>query len=535
MIQKGKNPTVAYFCMEFGLQTDFKIYSGGLGILAGDILKAARDEKCSMVGVGILWRQGYVKQVITPDGKHFDCFPELGYDFLKDTRVVVDVRIRGRIVKCKVWKCTSFGNVPLYLLDANLPENADRLLTGQLYGWFGEERIAQEMILGIGGVKALRALGIKVDVYHFNDSHPLLAGLELVRQRMEYYGLSFEKAWQQTREQIVFTTHTPVMAGNEVHEHELLRYMGAGNFLTYGQMVKLGGDPFSMTVAGLRMAKKANAVAKLHCKTARQMWKWVDNAAEIIPVTNGVHNGTWQDKRIIKAAGARELWDAHQECKRELLDEVYQRNGVRLNEDALLIGFARRAAEYKRSDLIFRKKAVIEPLLKKGKLQIIFAGKAHPNDLGGKRIVLNLFKMAKRYPKSVVFLQDYDMRIGQLLTRGCDVWLNNPIRPMEASGTSGMKAAMNGVLNFSVLDGWWPEGCKHGVNGWQIGNGYEGKDADKVDSESLYRVLQKEVLPTYYRNQRKWVTMMRSSIRMAEEKFSAARMVRDYYNQLYRD
>jgi starch phosphorylase len=522
--------------MEFGLHEDFKIYSGGLGILAGDILKAAKDEKLPLIGVGILWRQGYTTQLIGENGKPYDCFPEYRYDFLEDTGVTVKVRIRGRQVGCKVWKCTQYDNVPLYLLDTNLPDNNDPFITGQLYGWFGEERIAQEMVLGIGGVRALRALGIDVDIYHFNDSHPLLAGVELIREEMDERGLSLEAAWKKVRERIVFTTHTPVIAGNEVHEHELLRYMGADNGLTYGQMLKLGGEPFSMTVAGLRLAKKANAVAELHCETARFMWRDVTGAAHIIAVTNGVHNGTWQDSRIIQAFNQKgDLWAPHLAAKREMIAEIERRNGVKLNVNALTLGFGRRAAPYKRGNLIFSNKKIIEPLLKEGKLQIIFSGKAHPNDLGGKEIVANLYKMATIYPQSVVFLQNYDMKIGKLLTRGCDVWLNNPIRPLEASGTSGMKAAMNGVLNFSVLDGWWPEGCVHGENGWQIGNGYEGKDQDKNDAESLYKVLLDEIIPTFYNHRERWVAMMRASIEMSRERFSAARMVRDYYKRMYTD
>lgn len=535
MIKNEKKlPSIAYFCMEYGLNEEFCIYSGGLGILAGDTLKAARDGDYPLVGIGILWRQGYTKQLIGKDGKPYDSFPEYHYDFLEDTGVEVKVKIRGRQVKCKVWLCTKYGNAPLYLLDTNLPDNPDSLLTGQLYGWFSEERVAQEMILSIGGLKALKALGISVDIYHFNDSHPVPAGIELIREKMYNDGLSFEDAWEMTREHIVFTTHTPVEAGNETHEHELLRYMGAYDGLTHNQMLKLGGDPFSMTAAGLRLSGKANAVAELHCRTARKMWKDIQGASEIIAVTNGVHNGTWQDKGIIKAfSEGTDIWLPHMEAKRKMIDEILLRNGVRLEEDVLTVGFARRAAPYKRSDLIFRNREVIEPLLKNGRLQIVFSGKAHPNDLTGKAIIANLYKMSLLYPERVVFLQNYDMEIGRLLTRGCDIWLNNPIRPMEASGTSGMKAAMNGVLNVSVLDGWWPEGCVHGVNGWQIGDGYEGEDCDRVDVESLYAVLLEEVLPTFYNNREKWTEMMRASIEMSQWKFSAARMIEEYFKLMY--
>lgn len=534
MKTNNKLPNVAYFCMEYGLHENFKIYSGGLGILAGDILKAAKDDSYPLVGVGILWRQGYTTQLIDQQGKPYDCYHEYSYEFLEDTKISVTVRIRGRQVKCKVWKCTQFDNVPLYLLDANLPENGDRLITGQLYGWFSEERIAQEIILGIGGIRALHALGIKPDVYHFNDSHPILAGIELIRQKMDDGGLSFENAWEETRQKIIFTTHTPIIEGNEVHDHELLQYMGAYNGLTYGQMLKLGGEPFSMTVAGLRLSRKSNAVAQLHGLTAQKMWAEVDGASEIIAITNGVHNGTWQDQAIVKAfEEKKDLWEPHLDAKREMIEIINKKTGVKLDEQILTIGFARRMAPYKRGNLIFSKKAVIEPLLKKGKIQLIFSGKCHPNDLVGKDIIAEIYKMSTLYPKSVVFLQNYDMAIGKLLTRGCDIWLNNPRRPMEASGTSGMKAAMNGILNFSVLDGWWPEGCVHGVNGWQIGGGYEGKDQDKIDSTDLYKVLQEEVIPAFYEYREKWVEMMRASIEMSHLRFSASRMVKEYYEKLY--
>lgn len=533
-MENGKLPCVTYFCMEFGLHEDFKTYAGGLGILAGDILKAAKDEGYPMIGIGLLWRQGYTKQLIDKYGRVYDCFPEYKYDFLQDTGVVVNVRIRERDVHAKVWKCTQYGNAPLYLLDTNLPENMDKFITGQLYGWFEEERIAQEMVLSIGGIRAIRKLGINADIYHFNDSHPVLSGIELIREKMDNQKMGFDEAYEATRRQIVFTTHTPVMAGNEVHEHRLLQYMGAYNGLSYEQMARIGGDPFSMTVAGFRLSKKSNAVSKLHCDTARKMWRGVSDASDIMAITNGVHNGTWQDSRIIKAyKEGGDLWTAHMEAKREMLNEIHKRNNIKLDENVLTIGFARRAASYKRSDLIFRKREVIEPLLREGKLQIIFSGKAHPNDLDGKRIIENLYTMSRMYEGKVVFIQDYDMCIGKILTRGCDVWLNNPVRPMEASGTSGMKAAMNGVLNLSILDGWWPEGCIHGVNGWQIGSGIEGGDSDSRDADSLYNVLINEVIPAYYGPKEKWIQMMRSSIEMSTYNFSAARMVKEYYEKLY--
>ncbi len=522
---------VAYFCMEFGLHEDFRIYSGGLGILAGDILKAAKDEGLPMVGVGIRWRQGYVCQRLDETGRPYDSFYEEQHPFLEDTGVTVSVTARGREIALKVWKCECFNNVPLYLLDAFVPGNADMLITGQLYGWFGEERLVQEIILGVGGLRALEALGFKPDVYHFNDSHPVVAGLELLRLEMAK-GMEFEDAWKKVRKKIVFTTHTPVVAGNESYDYHILDYVGVTKGFTKKQMKEIGGTPFGMTPAGLRLSKKANAVAQLHGETAKQMWKDIDKAAPILAITNGVHNGTWQDLIVAESDGGA-LWMAHQASKNKMLTEISRRKGVVLKPGALTIGFARRAAPYKRSDLIFRKPELIEPLLKGGMLQLIFSGKAHPNDMGGKEIIANLAQKAREFPNAVVFLEDYDMHIGKLLTRGCDVWLNNPIRPLEASGTSGMKAAMNGVLNLSVLDGWWPEGCEHGVNGWQIGGGYEGEDCDEIDLDSLFDVLLNEVIPTFYNQRKKWVQMMRASVDMATEKFSAARMVREYYEKMY--
>ena len=531
-----KLPTVAYFSMEFGLDSNFKIYAGGLGILAGDYLKAAKDLGYPVVGVGILWKQGYNKQIVTEEYGVIDAFPIYRYDFLKDTGVKVKVRIRNRDVYCKVWKVDNFNNADLYLLDTDLPENSDRWITGQLYGWFGEERVAQEMVLGIGGVRALQKLGIDIDVYHFNEGHAVFAGLELVRQYMEEKGLSFEEALLEAKKKIVFTTHTPVEAGNETHPLRLLMYMGANLNLTEEQLVYIGGSPFNMTVAALRLARISNAVSDLHRVTANAMWAGVDRRSEIIGITNGVHVGTWADERVIAAKdNPQKLWKTHTILKKELLDFVEKRTGIRLKEDVLTIGFARRAAPYKRSDLIFRDKKAADKMFKND-LQIIFAGKSHPLDDTGKEIVNNIIAMSKKYPGKVVFLEDYDMEIGKMLTRGCDIWLNNPRRPLEACGTSGMKAAMNGVLNVSTLDGWWPEACQHGVNGWQIGDGFESKDEkeqDAHDLKSLVNVMQTEVIPTYYKNRDKWIEMMQNSINSTIDRFSAERMVKEYYEKMY--
>ena len=531
-------PRVAYFCMEYGLHSDFKAYAGGLGILAGDHLKGAKDLNLPLIGIGLKWKQGYTDQLIDKNGKAYDTYHNYNYDFLQDTGVKVTVNIRKLDVVCKVWKLEEFGNNPLYLLDTDIPENADTWITGQLYGWFGEERIAQEMVLGIGGVKALRALSISIDVYHFNEGHAALAATELIKEKMQS-GYNFEESWNKTREEVVFTTHTPIVEGNESHEVTKLEYMGAFNGLTREQMIRLGGEPFNMTVAGLRLSRKANAVAKLHMATANKMWNTVAGRSEIIGITNGIHKPTWVDARITKAYENNEdLWETHLTVKKELIEFIKVRTGVELDAEKLLIGFSRRAAPYKRSDLIFTEEEIISPLLKSGKVQIVFSGKAHPLDDTGKEIVAKLVRMMKKYPNSVVFLENYDMNIGRMLTRGSDIWLNNPRRPLEASGTSGMKAAMNGVLNCSILDGWWPEACMDGVNGWQFGDAVGLDDLspvelDKHDTQALYDTLINRVMTTYYRDREKWVRMMKESIKTTSYEFSSERMLDEYYNKMY--
>jgi starch phosphorylase len=535
-VKEKTMPHVAYFCMEYGLDASFKMYAGGLGILAGDYLKGAHDYGYPVIGIGIKWKQGYTDQLIGDDGRPYDTYHNNRYDFLEDTGVSVTVRIRQQDVICKVWRTDAFGNAPLYLLDTDLPENEDCWITGQLYGWFGEERIAQEMVLGIGGVRALRALGIEIDIYHFNEGHAVFAGFELLREKMAQ-GYTYREAWAKTRDSIVFTTHTPVIQGNEVHPIDRLLYMGANNGLSIEELVDIGGAPFNMTVAALRLSRIANAVAKLHAETANKMWAHVKGRSEIIGITNAIHIPTWVDETMLRAAeNGEDLWKCHQANKRELIQFIEERTGTKLDPDVLLIGFSRRAAPYKRSNLIFGDPEIIGPLLENRRLQIVFSGKAHPLDDVGKEIVAELVLMARTYPNAVVFLENYDMRIAHKLTQGADVWLNNPRRPKEASGTSGMKAAMNGVLNFSILDGWWPEACRHGVNGWQFGDGFECENVevqDAHDMRALYKVLLEEVIPTYYTNKEKWVDMMRQSILGIRERFSIKRMLDEYYQLMY--
>jgi starch phosphorylase len=544
MMTEQEKPAVAYFCMEYGLHSDFRIYAGGLGILAGDFLKAAREVDYPVIGIGILWKQGYTRQLIGENNNPFDSYPVYKYDFLEDTGVKVKVRIRGRDVYCKVWLVDCFDNNPLYLLDTDLPKNDDPWITGQLYGWFPEERIAQEMVLGIGGIRAIRALGLDIDIYHFNEGHAVFAGLELIREKMEE-GLDFEEAWEETREEIVFTTHTPIIEGNEEHSHKLLEYMGAYQELSLEEMYQIGGIPFNMTIAGLRLSYISNGVSKLHAHTANKMWEDITNRSEIIAITNGVHRSTWVSEEIrSNYQDPSRLWELHLQEKEKLINYIADKTGQQLDREALLIGFARRAAPYKRGTLIFSDEDQIAPFLKEGKIQLVFSGKAHPFDDTGKEIVRKQYQMARKYPNSVVFLEDYNMEIAHYLTRGCDLWLNNPRRPKEACGTSGIKAAMNGVLNLSILDGWWPEVCEHGRNGWQIGGGLSEDDfsgghqervkkQDRHDLKSLYNVLFNEAIPVFYNHHDQWVQMMQASIETTIEKYSAIRMLEEYYRKMY--
>ena len=522
-----RTPHIAYFCMEYGLHESFPIYSGGLGVLAGDFIKAAHDLQAPVVAVGLRWERGYCAQYIDDTGKPYEEYPGYDYSFLEETGVRIRVRVRGKEVPCDVKVTRRFGHVPLYLIDPYRAE--DRWITHRLYEAGTDVRIAQEMLLGIGGVRALNWLGIPVHTFHFNEGHAVFAGLEMIAERMEG-GQSFPAAWEETRQRIVFTTHTPVKAGNEEHAVKDLRRMGACLQLSGAEMREIGGDPFNMTVAGLRLSRMANAVSALHGETAREMWAGVTGAAAITHVTNGVHAGTWQSEHIRGAANDTALWHAHHEHKAALLDEVERRTGSSFDREALTIGFARRAATYKRGDLILRDVARLETLLANRRVQILFAGKSHPDDAAGKAVIAKLVAAQRSHPGKIAFLENYDMALGRLLTRGCDVWLNNPVRPLEASGTSGMKAAMNGVLNLSILDGWWPEGCEHGVNGWAIG----GDDAgdDNKDLASLYEALESEVLPAWA-DRARWIRMMRASIAMAGENFSAARMVREYFEKVY--
>jgi starch phosphorylase len=521
--------------MEFGLTESLPIYSGGLGVLAGDFMRAAHALSLPVVGIGIAWGDGYTTQHIDHHGDAHDLPTPFDRKHLHREAPVVHVNVAGHDVPLAIWRVDGLDAAPLYLLEPT--EERDHWITRRLYGGSKDDRVAQEIVLGVGGVRALQALDHAVDVYHFNEGHALFAGLELIRQERAH-GADFDAAWAATRRKVVFTTHTPIDAGNEEHDLERLRKMGIQTSLglSTAELERLGGRPFNMTVGGLRLARAANAVAELHGETARRMWRHVSDAAPIVAITNGTDHRVWQDARVRAAmtsdAGEGALLSAHAACKRELIDALAARTGVHLDEHKLLIGFARRATAYKRATLLFHDEQRIARLLGDGQLQVVYAGKAHPHDAGGQELVRQLVKLARRFPSQVVFAPNYDLSLGRLLTRGCDVWLNTPRRPLEACGTSGMKAAMNGVLNLSIPDGWWPEACEHGANGWQIGDGSsDGNDAH--DAAQLYDLLEREVLPIYYAQPARWRAMMRASITTASWRFSADRMVQDYFANLY--
>jgi starch phosphorylase len=517
LVAEALIPRVAYFCMEYAVAEDLPIYAGGLGVLAGDYVKAAGDLHLPLCAIGIFWAEGYTLQRAGGSSAIVDEYPPAPRDRLTPTGARVVVRVGGREVPLTAWKVDRPGLAPLYLLEPI--DEQDRWITRRLYDGDGGHRLAQELVLGVGGVRLLRALGIPVDVVHLND-HAALAAVELLRERLTA-GAAWDEALAAVRRQVVFTTHVTVAGGNETHRLELLGELG----VPLDRLAAIGGDPFGMTVAGLRLAATTCAVSQLHGETVRRIWADLAGAARVVAITNGVHPPTWQDERLRVAYARGTLWQAHQQAKRELLALIRERGGAELAEDRLLVGYGHRAAGHKRAGLILRDPA----LLASGRVQLVLASKAHPRDGDGKRMVAELMAAAARHPQSVVFLANHDAALARTLVRGCDVWLNAPRRPFEASGTSGMKAAMNGVLHLSILDGWWAEACEHGVNGWGFGDGAD----DAADAEALFRVLADEVLPAYQDRQR-WVAMMRASIELSQWRFSSYRMLEESYARLYR-
>src|SRR5712691_434506 len=514
---------VAYFSTEFALDESLPVYSGGLGVLAGDHLKSASELGVPLVGVGLFYDHGYFRQTLDDTGWQQERYPANDPTRLPLTlerraggeALRVHLEVAGEPVAVQIWRA-DVGRSRLYLLDTNVEENSEsaRGITDRLYGGDREHRIRQEVVLGVGGVRALRALGLAPTVFHMNEGHSAFLAIERLRE-LTTDGLSLEQALDEVRGSTVFTTHTPVSAGNEVFEPSLVqRYLAglvAGAGLDWDDFLALGrvgeDDHFGLTPLALRLSARANGVSALHGAVAREMWHslWADRPAEDVPigsVTNGVHARTWVAAELQARSDVsdEELWRIHLQCKRELL-EVARARGASLapDEHVLTIGFARRFATYKRAGLLFSDSERLARLVTdvERPVQVLLAGKAHPADEGGKELIRAIWKLARdeRFEGRIVFLEDYELTLARHLVQGVDVWLNTPRRPQEASGTSGMKAAMNGVVNCSILDGWWAEAYTPEV-GFAIG-GPEEADDDS-DAASLFAVLASEIVPAYY-------------------------------------
>jgi starch phosphorylase len=602
-----ENP-VAYFCAEYGVHNSLPVYSGGLGVLAGDHLKSASDLGVPLVAVGLLYRYGYFRQRLDRLGWQEEFYGETDPTQLPLERetdadgnpLEVEVLIRERNVRAQVWRA-NIGRVSLYLLDTNIEANeeTDRWVTGHLYGGDRETRIVQEMLLGIGGVRLLRKLGVEPHVFHLNEGHSAFLTLEFVRELMASDKLSFADAAAVVRQRCAFTTHTPVAAGNDEFGVDLVKKCFGESYekelgLTHEEFLALGRtdssnarENFGLTPLAIRMCRSTNGVSRKHGEVSRALWQklWPEETLDKIPityVTNGVHAPTWVSPlmrslyekylgadwvelshnrsswvRAIAAIPDEELWQTHLLLKERLVAFIRQRSSIArangngpvdtselFDPNALIIGFARRVAGYKRWNLLLKDSERLLKLINDSgrPVQFVFAGKAHPQDQESKFILQQVAqwesktKVSNRY----AFLQNYDHEIARQLVQSVDVWLNVPRRPLEASGTSGEKVAMNGGLNLSILDGWWLEGYD-GSNGFAVGNqstASESPDVDSADAESLYTVLEQQVVPLYYyRDQngvpRNWVAMMKNSIATLVPEFNSDRMVEDYVNKIY--
>ena len=607
-------PLMAYFSAEFGLTECLSIFAGGLGILAGDHLKSASDIGVPLVGVGLLYQQGYFQQRLTQAGWQQESYADNDFHNLpvspaldrEGKPVEVEVAYPGRQVRAQVWRVV-VGRVSLYLLDTNLPANRpeDRDITDQLYGGDRDMRIRQEILLGIGGYHALAALGLEPTVYHMNEGHSAFLGLERVRRLMERYRMSFAEARELASASLIFTTHTPVEAGHDYFPPDLIEYylgdyarrlgLSRDDFLALGRRGAWDQGKFCMTVLALRLASFRNGVSKLHGEVSRRMWQalWPNVPVEEVPIrhiTNGVHFRSWISSEMnqlydrylgpnwrdepansdlwarIYQISAEELWRTHERRRERLV--AWSRKRVRqqrmrrgapqaeieaadevLDCDALTIGFARRFATYKRATLLLRdldrlKRLLTDPARP---VQLIFAGKAHPRDTQGKELFQQIVTLSRQpdLGRRLVFLEDYDMAVARYLVQGVDVWLNTPQRPLEASGTSGMKAAANGALNLSTLDGWWDEVWRDpnrppGI-GWAIGSGEDYEDhnyQDQVEAESLYELLERDVVGAFYergadRVPRRWVERMKASIGTLCHFINTHRMVSQYTSEYY--
>jgi len=601
---------VAYFSAEFGIHECLPLYSGGLGGLAGDHVKSADELGVPLIAVGLAYQQGYYRQVLNSDGWQQERYPDNDFYNMPLTlmrgedgeEVTISVELPGREVTARIWKL-EVGRVQLYLLDANVPANAphDRAITARLYGGDLDMRVRQEILLGVGGVRALDALDLRPTVCHMNEGHSAFLALERIRQAMTESGLGFDEALEAVRSANVFTTHTPVPAGNDRFPPDMMREyfrdycetvgISLEDFLALGREdASDSREDFCMTVLALRLASHANGVSKLHGEVSRGMWQriWPGVPEHEIPIqhiTNGVHTHTWVSDEIhrlyerylgpqwlddpvnqtiwqrVKDIPDNELWRARERLRDRLVTFVRQRTKsalVRqgsaavkiraaeevLDPEVLTIGFARRFATYKRAFLVLRDMERLKRLLldRDRPVQLVMAGKAHPQDHPGKEIIRQIAQLAKGddFHHRIVFIEDYDFEVARTLVQGCDVWLNTPRRPLEASGTSGMKASMNGALNLSILDGWWCEAFS-GENGWSIGSGEQYEDhhyQDEMESRILFDLLEKEVVPAFYERgaddlPRRWIEMIKASLSTICPFFNTNRMVEEYAERFY--
>ncbi|MEZ4599364.1 MAG: alpha-glucan family phosphorylase [Syntrophotaleaceae bacterium] len=558
-------PRIAYFSMEIGLSADIPTYSGGLGVLAGDTIKAAADLKLPMVAVTLASRKGYFSQYIDKEGwqreSAAEWYPEKVLERLPAKTLVP---IEGKDVKVQAWlyrvKSPAGGEVPVLFLDTDIPGNdeEERRITDYLYGGDQTYRLKQEIVLGIGGARILNALGFKIRKYHMNEGHASLLTLELLnRTRRPVEDTWDERASWDTRrvmEQCVFTTHTPVDAGHDRFPYDLVRRI-LGEEIPISLLQELAGrDVLNMTLLALSLSRFVNGVAKKHGEVSQALFP----GFEIHAITNGIHPFTWTSPHFVKLFSRylpswgtepellvrvdsipdEEIWDAHCGAKAMLFHYIEESSGIRMDPDILTIGFARRVATYKRGNLIF---SDLERLLEigEGKIQMVYGGKAHPRDQPGKEIIHSIIDQIEKLKGKItcVYLQDYDMRVASLLVPGVDIWLNNPIRPLEASGTSGMKAALNGVPNFSVLDGWWIEGHIEGVTGWSIGPPPKGITVDqnhtREDVRDLYDKLERIIIPMYYEDRPGWIRIMKNAIGKNAYYFNTHVMMRRYVTEAY--
>ncbi len=526
-------PGVAYFSMEMAIDASLYVYSGGLGYLSGSHMLSAGKLGLPMVGVSILWKHGYGEQVINTNNEIEIQYKDRSFPFLQDTGVVVDVTLFGQVVKVKGLRLPpeQFGTVPCYFLTTDLPENTpeQRQLCDKLYDSEEKARICQEIILGVGGLRVLRAMGETIDKVHMNEGHALPAAFELLRES----GQNFDD----TRSKLYFTTHTPVAAGNETHNVDLLHDAGFFVETSKEQAISLGGQDFSLTVAALRLSKLANGVSQLHGEVANNMWNWVEGRCPITAITNATSLSYWQDPRLAGKLTDEQLLATKATMRQEMVDYVKQNTGVELDPNVLTVVWARRFTEYKRADLIFKDMDRIKTLLQNKKIQLVFAGKFHPKDTWGKRTFNKVLALSKTLP-GLAILPGYDLAMSGLLKRGADVWLNTPLRPLEASGTSGMSANFNAALHMSTDDGWAVEGTFHHHNGFLINHGVDMEylpleERHQKDHECMMTLLEQEVIPTFYNDKATWVRLMRAAMATSAAYFDMDRMALEYYTRLY--